>query len=248
MRILVLSDLHLEFWPFAPPAVECDAVVLAGDIAPGLGGVEWAAAAFPGRPVVYVAGNHKFFQHSLPELRADLVRRGRELGVHVLDDTAVELGGIRFLGCTLWTDQSVFGGRSPDLRRIERGMPDYRLIRVDAERRLLHLADTRALHQRSLEWLDAEFAAHPHAPAVVVTHHLPSFRSVADRFARHPLTPAFVSHLDDRIERYGARLWIHGHTHHCVDYTIGRTRVLSNARGYPHEDVPGFAAARLVEV
>ena len=32
MRFHVLSDLHLEFGPFTPPAVEVDAVILAGDV------------------------------------------------------------------------------------------------------------------------------------------------------------------------------------------------------------------------
>lgn len=36
-------------------------------------------------------------------------------------------------------------------------------------------------------------------------------------------------------------LWIHGHTHHNVDYRIGPTRVLTNQRGYAPDDVaPAF--------
>src|SRR5687767_10781585 len=41
-RIHILSDLHLAFAPFAPPAVEADVVVLAGDTDVGLNGVKWA--------------------------------------------------------------------------------------------------------------------------------------------------------------------------------------------------------------
>ena len=34
------------------------------------------------------------------------------------------------------------------------------------------------------------------------------------------------------IEEKKPALWIHGHAHNSVDYTIGETRILSNPRGY----------------
>jgi predicted phosphodiesterase len=52
MKLLILSDLHLEFHPMRVPSGDFDAVVLAGDIqAPGRRGVAWAAAepAFAGK-------------------------------------------------------------------------------------------------------------------------------------------------------------------------------------------------------
>jgi ribonuclease Z len=45
VRLHVLSDLHLEFAPFEPPAVEADVVVLAGDTAPAASVVASAAHA-----------------------------------------------------------------------------------------------------------------------------------------------------------------------------------------------------------
>ena len=30
-------------------------------------------------------------------------------------------------------------------------------------------------------------------------------------------------------------LWIHGHTHHDTDVTVGKTRIVSAQRGYPNE-------------
>lgn len=45
MKVLILSDLHLEFAPFAPvPDLEFDVVILAGDIhSPAKRAVQWAA-------------------------------------------------------------------------------------------------------------------------------------------------------------------------------------------------------------
>lgn len=67
MKLLILSDLHLDV---APMALEhegrridrdADLVVLAGDIDEGTRGLRWARASFPDKPIVYVAGNHEFY-------------------------------------------------------------------------------------------------------------------------------------------------------------------------------------------
>ena len=57
----VLSDLHQEFGSVDLPNDADDAVVLAGDIDRGVKGVVWARQAFPGIPVLYVAGNHEHY-------------------------------------------------------------------------------------------------------------------------------------------------------------------------------------------
>ncbi len=54
--------------------------------------------------------------------------------------------------------------------------------------------------------------------------------------------------LDDMVANSGAELWIHGHTHQAVDYLLGRTCVVSNPRGYPHETAAGFDPGLVVEV
>jgi Icc-related predicted phosphoesterase len=44
-------------------------------------------------------------------------------------------------------------------------------------------------------------------------------------------------------------LWIHGHTHESMDYTLAGTRVVCNPRGYlPDEPNPGFEAGFVVEL
>jgi hypothetical protein len=43
-------------------------------------------------------------------------------------------------------------------------------------------------------------------------------------------------------------LWIHGHTHHCVDFVQNKTRILSNQRGYPDERMPGFNPNLVLEI
>lgn len=98
MKLLVLSDLHLEFRSFRPPAEGYDAVILAGDILPGVKVVRWAArpATFGGAPVLLVPGNHEFYG-SERNLVLSLMRDAAEgTPVRVLDRDELQLSGVRF--------------------------------------------------------------------------------------------------------------------------------------------------------
>lgn len=238
----MLSDLHLEFEPFEPSrdAVKaCDVVVLAGDIDKGTRGITWAREAFASKPVVYVPGNHEFYGHDWDGLLGELRDESRRCNVHFLEDRAVDIEGVRFLGCALWTDFKFFPGRSLTgvTRACERGMNDFRVIRaarlpapVGAPEASLPAAvrynkrltarHVIARHRTSVTWLreQLQIADNEGMRPVVVPHHLPSANSVEPKFANDQLTPSFASHLDDLIP--GARLWIHGHTHASFDYTV----------------------------
>lgn len=246
VRIRVLSDLHLEFADFEPPGLDADVVVLAGDIAPGTSGLEWAARHFDDTPVVYVAGNHEFYGEDLRETHERLRQAANALGIHLLENTAVTLAGVRFLGTTLWTDFGLFGPGQEYFARdaAHRSMRDYAAIRLDG--RALHPADTAARHAAACQWLARELAKPCRGPRVVVTHHLPSMRSVASHYRHSLLSAAFASNCDALLARADA--WLHGHTHDACDYRFDRCRVLCNPRGYPGERGTGFDATRMLEL
>ena len=105
MRLGIYSDVHLEHARFAPPESDADAVVLAGDIANGAAGVEWAKEVFRA-PVLYLAGNHEYYEGEFETVNAAM-RAAAGATVEVLDCARTVLGGVRFLGCTLWTDYSL---------------------------------------------------------------------------------------------------------------------------------------------
>jgi len=248
MRLRVLSDLHLEFGEYRLPAADADVVVLAGDIDLGRDGRAWARANFPATPVVYVLGNHEFYRHALPELTETLRRECDGSHIHILENHAVELHGWTFLGCTLWSDFRLRGNRVGAMRVAEQTMSDYVVITHSGRNRPLCAVDTAELHDESVAWLERELRAHDPARTIVVTHHAPSGRSIPPFYAGSPLNAAFASNLDSLVEISGVPLWIHGHTHFNVDYAIGRTRVLSNQRGYPDEVAPGFDAGLVLEL
>jgi len=130
-------------------------VVLAGDTQPGLRGVEWAARAFGGRPVVYVLGNHEFYGNTAPDLISKAQARGAELGVHVLSDSGVVVSGVRFLGATLWTDFRLFGSSPTAAALAQQRMTDFRKIRVTPHYRKLRRR-TNHCPRRSPELLRAQ--------------------------------------------------------------------------------------------
>ncbi len=248
MRLHILGDLHLEFGPVRIPATEADVVVLAGDIHLGREGARWARSQFPAQPVIYVLGNHEFYRHSLPELTETLKRETAGSQIHLLENSAVEIMGYTFLGCTLWTDFQLSPNPEAAMRTAEGIMSDYSVIEFSAERRLLRARDTARLHAESAAWLRGALGKCDRARTIVVTHHAPSARSEAAYQADSPLKAAFASDLDWLVGESGVPLWIHGHTHHNVDYKMGATRILTNQRGYPEQLCKRFDPSLIVEI
>jgi len=248
MRLHILSDLHLEIGAFEPPKVDADVVVLAGDIHVGLEGVKWAQIQWPETPVIYVAGNHEYYHHEVPKLTDKLRQLCAGTNIHFLENADVMIGGIVFLGCTLWTDFQL-AGDAPRARALaDRGMADYFEINVTGQNRCLHPDDTERLHFESRRWLEQQLAKVSSTRTVIVTHHAPSPRSIPPWHDGSGLNPAFVSNLDTFIEASSVPLWIHGHTHHGVDYRIGNTRVLANQRGYTVGPVKNFVPDLVIDI
>jgi predicted phosphodiesterase len=250
MRLHVLSDLHLEQDPVVPPGVEADVIVLAGDVGNGTRGVDWARNWADGRPVLYVAGNHEFYGHSLPDLIDDLREAAAGSSVYVLENDEVILDGIRFLGCTLWSDFE-FGGREQRAEAMafcERVVNDYEQISFGPGGRALAARDTLKCHQVSRRWLETMLARPYDGKTVIITHHAPLIRRVPPLPELRALAGAFASDVTDLMGGDRVAMWIYGHTHRVADLTLRGTRVLSNPYGYPHQPVEGFDPGFVVEL
>ena len=251
MKIHILSDLHTELTAFAPPTTDADVVVLAGDIGGGTGGLDWAAqharpgGAFSGKDIVYVAGNHEYYGRHWPSLPVEL--RERALGLpnlHYLDCDETILGDVRFLGCELWTDFQLFGvdqhAMAEQMAACVLYLSDFRQIR-NAGHGKLRPGAVRERHLQQRSWLAnglREPADGRWRKTVVVTHHLPSMRSVEGRWRRDLASAGFASNLDDLAALVDG-LWIHGHTHASFDYRIAGCRVVCNPRGYVSQNGNG---------
>ncbi len=248
------SDIHLEFQDWEPPVVDADVLVLAGDIGVGLQGIEaamkWADRYQYG--CIYVNGNHEFYKGIWPDLiNAQKLATGNS-NVHVLDNESIVLGGVRFCGATLWTDFNLYGPAEMANCRLvaQRNMSDYYQIKKSYTGNL-KATDTQAAHHDSVKWLRRELANSTSGQkTVVITHHAPSERSVHPRFRQRKdkLTPAFTSNLEGLMDIALIDTWLCGHTHFNTQYEVNGTRVLSNCRGYPGEEVEGFNPGLVVQI
>ncbi|MES2950485.1 MAG: metallophosphoesterase [Pseudomonadota bacterium] len=265
MKILILSDLHIEREPFYPVDLEgridddADVVVLAGDIHEGTAGIRWARETFPDKPIVYVAGNHEFYGHHWVMLLDQLREEALKHDVHYLEASGVDIGGVRFLGCTLWTDFCLFAADKQELvmRNIKSMMSDYDYIRSTPSpetykwhaKKQLVPGLTLQRHMASRAWLEEKLgverlgsgidqnggAKKGRARTVVVSHHAPSIQSIALYDRPDFSSAAYASNLEDLVPL--ADLWVHGHTHHSLNYLVhGKDHrvgtVRCNPRGY----------------
>lgn len=249
MRIHVLSDLHQEFREIDVPTVDCDCVILAGDVATKHNGLKWIRRRFADVPVIYICGNHEYYGEQLPRLTDRLREEAEGTNVHFLEDTHVTIQGVHIFGCTLWADLELQGDWRIGGAEAGDTMNDYKRVRNSAlGYRRLRPRDTRQLHFQSRLAMEEFFRTHDPRNSVIVTHHAPSIRSLPEHRRTQLISCAYASHMDDFILKHQPRLWIHGHIHHSNDYLIGETRVLANPRAYPDDPNTGFVPDLVVSM
>lgn len=250
MKLHIISDIHLEFGKLSraydPP--ECDAVILAGDIATGVVGVMWAAETFK-VPVIMVPGNHEFYGKRIHAEHIEKMReKARGSSVMVADNAVIEIAGVVFLCATLWADFDLYGNAPLAMQVAAQKSNDYRQIR-SADRVLLRPEDTQAMCQESKFFLSEALRRPAAGKTVVVTHFAPSEMSSLPQYRGDLLTPAYASRLEDLILDTQPALWVHGHMHNSSDYRIGETRVICNPRGYyGYELNPEFDPGLVIEI
>lgn len=245
MRIQYFSDIHLEFGNCEFPVTDADILIAAGDIGVGTEAVDWLAQA--PCPVIYVAGNHEYYTGDLHGTRKHLEQECARAKVDFLDNVRADLGDVRFLGTTLWTD---FNTASENImEEVEHCMNDYQYIQMDGLPLTAGLLLKR--HRDSLAWLESELADPFKGKTVVVTHHAPSMKSwySGEDYKKDVRRYAYCSELSDLIRKYPIDAWFHGHVHCVSDYRIGDVRVLCNPRGYHgHQQIEGYDPHKIIEI
>ena len=244
MKLQILSDIHIEHHmdggrdfvkSMDPTGV--DVLILAGDIGTFFRGQELYAffgmvcKKYP--KVLYILGNHEHYQYD-PTRTARGVKELKKIfadQLTVLDSSFVyEFGGKRFFGDTMWYQDR------PDNFMHEEFFPDFKWIKhckpFVYDQNPVFRANADKLVQKG---------------DIVITHHLPSDRSVCPSWKASQTNRFFVSAMDDLIADRQPALWIHGHTHTGCDYVADNTRIICNPFGYPGAHV-GFRENLIVEV
>lgn len=255
MKLWIISDLHLEFGqPFVGPLPDADVLVCAGDLLTRgiVPSIEWLATNIPSSmPVVFTAGNHEYYRATVLEsIRDARLLRDRYPHIHFLENETVDIGDVRFIGATLWTDFRLNGG-DPELAMAaaQAGMNDYKKIKFSKlpyqKFKPIH---AYRKHHESRAFLKSALLENATArKTVVLTHHAPLSRSIPAEFQGDPLSACYATNLEDLIVDGQPALWVHGHVHKGVDCRVGGTRVLANPRGYPGEGI-GFDPQLVIEI
>jgi predicted phosphodiesterase len=248
MKLHILSDLHIEFAPHEIMSSDADVVILAGDIHLGDKGFKWAYDNIKNKEVIYVLGNHEFYREATPKLINKLRDKSKGTNIHVLENESVAINGVRFFGCSLWTDFRLLDKMDISMAQAALQMNDYKKIRVSPTYQKCRPSYTVVWHNQSKKWLFKEIQKCEESKIVVITHHAPSILSIREKDRNDPLRAAYASNMDDLISSSNISLWIHGHIHTAFDYYIGKTRIISNPLGYPDTPKRGFNPELAVEI
>lgn len=249
MKIQVMSDLHLEMGEYAPIDANADVIVLAGDINTFGKGPAWANKYFKNKPVVYVAGNHEYYGSNLSAINNKIMKACSRLkNIFFLNNSGVIIDGVRFFGGTAWTDFMLHGNVQPTMYHILQRMNDYNHIEYGySQHRLITPYDIFCENVKFKFKMNELMYMPFDGKTVIVTHHLPSPYSLDADFKKNILSSAYASDMEHFFHPSIA-LWIHGHTHKNVDYTLFGTRVVANPAGYPDHRNPFFQPKLVVEI
>lgn len=237
LNIQILSDLHFEFqtrsWPdFVSNLDETDVdiLVLAGDIFARYKKGEEIISRFCSKypDVVMIAGNHEFYHGTITEgmkILSDI--QSRIPNFHFLGNSDATVRGQHFYGGTMWYPE-------PGPLIDTSIMNEYTTV---------HDLVPEAYNQNATFFQNAGCIT---PDTVVVTHHLPSSKSVPEKFKGNPENHFYVCDVSYKIKDF-PKIWIHGHTHASNDYMLGRTRVVSNPYGYhEYETNPDFIVKKVI--
>lgn len=254
MHIRLLSDIHLELNRKGPRLVHGlidkisqssseldsetswidDVLILSGDIGnPAKPSYRSFLSTISPlfKQIFIIAGNHEYYQKeswpdrtrlSMDEVDSLIDEITSSISnIHFLNRSSFIYGQVRFLGCTLWTPSN------PDLYRY---INDYHQIPA------MTLDRRDELHQRDLDWLTQQLnLSDPvqYDKTVVITHHLPSYELVGEKFKLNPLNCFYANQLDDLVKK--ADIWCCGHTHVSSQREIGNCKCYVNPVGYINE-------------
>jgi len=201
--------------------------------------------------VIYIAGNHEFYHGKYPDAY-DYIRNevANINNLYFLEQEYKRIDDVIFIGGTLWTDMN---RRDPlTISACADMMNDYRTIRMPSKGYAkLRPEVTIRQHNETVNYIKRILADNPNEKTVVVGHHAPTKLSCKPKYEKdHLLNGAYSSDLSEiMLDNPQIKLWTHGHTHDCFDYTIGTCRVVCNPRGYVgYEDDPGFNPNLVIEV
>lgn len=225
MDFQIVSDLHLDSDSFNIPQT-ARYLFVAGDIACYQcvffrAFINYVSERW--EEVFYVLGNNEFYSEDTPiEDIEDYYTKIFMMfpNVHLLNKDVTEVNGITIMGCTLWICPTVYNSR----------MNCYRQINTRCGK--LTLKNLQDLYYIDKDWILNNYD--PEKPTILITHY-PIINHILAKnlkYIRQSKDDEKYFHNDLDLPKPQAPLiCISGHTHSSYDFSIGKTRYISNQAG-----------------
>lgn len=237
MKIQIVSDLHLEFAENKgrfKVNKKADLLIIAGDLGCGHDRqLDFIKSVSSQVPTILILGNHDPMWSTLKETK-EFWNNVDLKGFYFLDNQTIEINGIHFIGSTLWSDLN----KDPvNSLYIMKNIADYKAIYKDeAHKSFVNISDLQDEFEKSLEFVNEELQK-SYPRKVLITHHLPTYASVSEKYLTSRANAAFATDLTNMLlYSTGLELCAHGHTHETLNYKLGDLHVVCNPLGYPHEN------------
>ena len=227
MKLKIISDLHLEFSPFKISYDNEDILIIAGDISPNYSqALEPIIEYLRNNTSVYVIiiiGNHDYYYNTVEETNKNWKSFIRDR-MYILQDDSIVINNVRFYGSTMWTNMN--NKDTIIIQECQKYINDFNSIHNFTSETFCNI------HEISRQKLEKTLSETTE-PVVVITHHLPSYKSITPKWKNCSVIDSYAStDLDNLIHHKKVGIWIHGHTHDSLDYYDNNTRVICNPRGY----------------
>jgi len=249
MKIKLESDLHIDFEDHNPCLKDIDVYVLAGDVGEFKNIMPWLYDILELNQhvkIIHVIGNHVAYGHKNIDIIEQKLHEFSSWHPRYcfLQNSSIEISGIKFIGATLWTD---YNNNNPiDMSMSLSYLSDYRQIKHkmgDANNPISYPWRPEEAYKRHLysrKYIFEELKkGYSNQKQIVITHHKPYASD------NSPLFASYESNLDKEINVCNnvPKYWLYGHTHKAdntkIEYNNGCCTFLSNPKGYPGENI-GF--------
>jgi len=190
------------------------------------------------KKILIIFGNHEYYAGAIPRSVAKLNEKIVHLqNVIILQRQSIVIDDVTIIGATLWTD---LGDSDPFVMMdAQARMNDYHYIRAGTSTepykfKLLPIMTINE-HRKDLNFIKNAVDNATTSKIVVITHHAACELSTMSSYRGNSINRAYYTPLEDYIYDSNIDFWISGHCHNSSDYEIGKTRMISNPRGYAHK-------------
>jgi predicted phosphohydrolase len=200
-----------------------DVLILAGDIAVGWSNVQHVIKQFHDKHIIFVPGNHEYYNHTMLEMNDLLFTRPN---VHVLNPGSITIEDITFIGATLWTN---FGEDPLASMAATSMINDFRLISR------FNPINAKRLFDQEFDFIKQQYEQ-TKGKKIIVTHFMPCIELVHPKWGASILNKYFANNLSDWVSNLTDATWCFGHTHDSIQAQIGETKLYCNPKGYRGEN------------